>query len=180
MPTRHPSCLAHIRALESAPVSPTSLNAHVHTLMSFHRSRSMREMITTRSGRRVGVTASTSSTRVSAGRATLEIPEVLKTRRSTWASRAHVCRQASARPAYGSLGASILLLLPPPLRAHPPWLLMATGGATQLKPERFEQRQRAPMRSHLTGWSLGSCACQGRAGEHKICDIVARWGPSEW
>jgi hypothetical protein len=91
----------------------------------------MREMITTRSGRRVGVTASTSSTRVSAGRATLEIPEVLKTRRSTWASRAHVCRQASARPAYGSLGASILLLLPPPLRAHPPWLLGEPPSSSQ-------------------------------------------------
>ena len=177
MPTRHPSCLAHIRALESAPVSPTPLNAHVHALMSFHRSRSMREMITTRSGRRVGVTASTSSTRVSAGRATLEIPEVLKTRRSTWASRAHVCRQTSARPAYGSLGASILLLLPPPLRAHHPWLLGEPPSSSQSVLSRVSARPCG--RTRPAGHSE-RCACQGRAGEHNICNIVARWGPSEW
>ena len=117
----------------------------------------MREMITTRSGRRVGVTASTSSTRVSAGRATLEILEVLKTRRSTWASRAHVCRQASARPAYGSLGASTAASAA--ASAGPP--SVATGGATQLKPERFEPRQRAPMRSHSTGRSLGTLRMSG-------------------
>ena len=112
----------------------------------------MREMITTRSGRRVGVTASTSSTGVSAGRATLEILEVLKTRRSTWASRAHVCRQASARPAYGSLGASTTTSAA--ASAGPP--SVTTGGATQLKPERFEPRQRAPMRSRSIGRALGT------------------------
>ena len=30
-----PSCLAHTHALKYAPVSPTTLNAHVHALMSF-------------------------------------------------------------------------------------------------------------------------------------------------
>ena len=46
-----PSCLAQTHALKYAPVSPTTLNAHVHALMSFHRSRSRREMIARRSRR---------------------------------------------------------------------------------------------------------------------------------
>ena len=70
---------------------------------------------------RLGSTAPTSTTSVSAGRVALEIREALETRRSMRASRAPVSGQASARLALAARSAAPLPLLPPPLRPCPLW-----------------------------------------------------------
>ena len=64
----------------------------------------MREVIARCTCRRLGASASSTTTISSAGGAALEVGKAQETRRSMRASCARVCGHASARPARGSVG----------------------------------------------------------------------------